>query len=153
MRRLAAWVITALLLAGCGNKPRVPDWQMNAHDGLERYVNAYLGGKARVESSEFERARDALEATGQPGLVARAELTRCAVRVASLEASVAADMVTRGLTIEQARTALLAALDRLRPADTFNILTFNESVREFRPAFLPADGRDLDRSGDVADPV
>ena len=57
---------------------------MNAHDGLERYVRAYLGGKARVEASEFERARDELESTGQPGLVARAELTRCAVRVASL---------------------------------------------------------------------
>ena len=51
-----------------------------------------------------------------------------------------------GPSIEQARTALLAALDRLRPADTFNILTFNESVREFRPAFLPADGRDLDEA-------
>jgi len=84
MRRLAAWALPALLLAGCGNQPRAPDWQMNAHDGLERYVKAYLGGKARVESSEFERARGELESTGQPGLVARAELTRCAVRVASL---------------------------------------------------------------------
>ena len=84
MRYVPVLAIACLLLAGCGNKPRAPDWQMNAHDGLERYVKAYLGGKARVESSEFERARDELESTGQPGLVARAELTRCAVRVASL---------------------------------------------------------------------
>jgi hypothetical protein len=84
MKYLSALAITCLLLAGCGSKPRAPDWQMNAHDGLERYVKAYLGGKARVEVSEFERARDELESTGQPGLVARAELTRCAVRVASL---------------------------------------------------------------------
>jgi hypothetical protein len=84
MRYLPALAIACLMLAGCGNKPRAPDWQMNAHDGLERYVKAYLGGKARVESSEFERARDELESTGQPGLVARAELTRCALRVASL---------------------------------------------------------------------
>ncbi|MDP3761621.1 MAG: hypothetical protein Q8R01_14020 [Ramlibacter sp.] len=76
--------MAATVLAGCGNKPRAPDWQMNAHDGLERYVKAYLGGKARVESSEFERARAELASTGQPGLVARAELTRCAVRIASL---------------------------------------------------------------------
>jgi hypothetical protein len=84
MRYVPVLAIACLLLTGCGNKPRAPDWQMNAHDGLERYVKAYLGGKARVESFEFERARDELESTGQPGLVARAELTRCAVRVASL---------------------------------------------------------------------
>ena len=77
-------LVVAALLAGCGNQPRTPDWQMNAHDGLERYVRAYLSGNARVESAEFERARGELASTGQPGLVARAELTRCAVRVASL---------------------------------------------------------------------
>jgi hypothetical protein len=77
-------VIVVALLGGCGNKPRAPDWQMNAHDSLERYASAYLGGRDRAASSEFERARDALQSTGQPGLVARAELTRCAVRVASL---------------------------------------------------------------------
>ena len=43
-----------------------------------------MSGNARVEAAEFERARSELESTGQPGLVARAELTRCALRVASL---------------------------------------------------------------------
>jgi hypothetical protein len=80
-----AWLALVLaLLAGCGNKPRAPDWQINAHDTLERYSKAYLSGNARVEGAEFERARIELESTGQPALVARAELTRCAVRVASL---------------------------------------------------------------------
>ncbi len=51
-----------------------------------------------------------------------------------------------GPSIEQARTALLAALDRLRPADTFNLLTFNDGVRQFRPAFVPAGGRDLEEA-------
>jgi hypothetical protein len=73
-----------VVLAACGNKPRAPDWQMNAHDSLDRYVKAYLTGDARVEASEFERARSELASTGQAALVARAELTRCAVRVASL---------------------------------------------------------------------
>lgn len=81
-----AWLIAAVLtvLAACADKPRVPDWQINAHGALERYVQAALTGDARVESAEFERARHELESTGQPGMVARAELTRCAVRVASL---------------------------------------------------------------------
>ena len=86
MRVLLTFTLSAALLAGCGNKPRAPDWQMNAHDSLERYVTAYMTGNARVEAAEFERARNALSATGQAGLVARAELTRCAVRVASLAA-------------------------------------------------------------------
>ena len=75
---------TLAALAGCGSKPREPEWQMNAHGALERYVNAYMSGNARVEASEFERARSELGSTGQPGLVARAELTRCALRTASL---------------------------------------------------------------------
>jgi hypothetical protein len=84
MRSILPLAVAAALLAGCGNKPRTPDWQMNAHDSLERYVTAYMTGNARVEAAEFERARNALSATGQAGLVARAELTRCAARAASL---------------------------------------------------------------------
>ena len=81
-----AWLLASLLcvLAACGGKPRAPDWQLNARDGLERYVSSYLAGRDRVAAAEFERARTELESTGQPGLVARAELTRCAVRVATL---------------------------------------------------------------------
>jgi hypothetical protein len=82
--RMILLLATLAALAGCGSKPKEPDWQMNAHGALERYVNAYMSGNARVETSEFERARSELESTGQPALVARAELTRCALRVASL---------------------------------------------------------------------
>jgi hypothetical protein len=73
-----------LLLAACSNKPQVPEWQMNAHGALERYVDAFLSGDIRTEAAEFARARDELARTGDAGLVARAELTRCALRVASL---------------------------------------------------------------------
>jgi hypothetical protein len=72
------------LLAACAGKPRVPDWQMNAHDALERYVAAAMSGSDRAAAAEFSRARGELASTGQPALVARAELTRCAVLVASL---------------------------------------------------------------------
>jgi hypothetical protein len=81
-RFLAA--VCAGLLAACGSQPPAPDWQSSAHGALERYTSAYLKGDARVEAVEFEQARTELAATGQPGLVARAELTRCAVAVASL---------------------------------------------------------------------
>src|SRR4029079_5957726 len=84
MMRIGLITLVLVLLVGCGNKPRVPDWQLNAHDTLERYVKAYMAGDTRVEAAEFERARSELATTGQSGLVARAELTRCAVRVASL---------------------------------------------------------------------
>ena len=81
--RLAA-VVCAGLLAACGSQPPKPDWQSNSRGALERFTAAYFNGDARVEAVEFEHARTELAATGQPGLVARAELTRCAVAVASL---------------------------------------------------------------------
>jgi len=44
----------------------------------------------------------------------------------------------KGPSMRQARQALLAALDRLRPGDTFNLLAFNDQVTEFASEFLPA---------------
>jgi hypothetical protein len=73
----------AVLLAACGSQPSVPPWRANAADALQRYSVSYLKGDARSEA-DFERARTELASTGQPGMVARAELTRCAVQVASL---------------------------------------------------------------------
>jgi hypothetical protein len=84
MTRIAALMLLVLLVAGCSTKPKAPDWQLEAHGSLERYVKAYLAADTRVESSEFVRAREQLTRTGDAGLVARAELTRCALRVASL---------------------------------------------------------------------
>lgn len=80
----ALLLVLAFLLGACGSKPQVPDWQMDAHGALERYAQAFLAGDSRVEEAEFARARDALARTGDAALVARAELTRCALRVASL---------------------------------------------------------------------
>ncbi|TFZ03621.1 hypothetical protein [Ramlibacter humi] len=83
MKRVV-FMAMAVLLAGCGNKPLAPDWQANAHGALERYEKAYLSGAARAADAEFALARRELAATGEAGLVARAELTRCALQVASL---------------------------------------------------------------------
>ncbi|SDF51799.1 MULTISPECIES: hypothetical protein [unclassified Duganella] len=77
-------VIAGVLLAGCGNNPPVPDWQMNAHNGIDRATAAYMEGNTRIEAAEFKRARSALASTGKVDLMIRAELIQCAARVASL---------------------------------------------------------------------
>jgi len=85
MRAVFAIAASVLLLAACGNKPRQPDWLVNADSAQDRYQRAYLSGKDRAADSEFARFRTEVTSTAQPGLVARAELTRCAVQVASLD--------------------------------------------------------------------
>lgn len=84
MSRWCLALATVLLLAGCGSKPQAPDWQVDAHGALQRYEQAYLAGDARAADAEFARARGDLASTGQAAMVARAELTRCALQVASL---------------------------------------------------------------------
>ena len=79
-----AAISVAVLFTACANTPPPPDWQMNAKDSLDRAVAAYLQGNMRVEAVEFARARADLARTGRADLLARAELTRCAARVASL---------------------------------------------------------------------
>jgi hypothetical protein len=82
--RTVVLLAAAALLAACGSKPRQPDWLVNADGAQERFQRAYLSGDDRVAASEFARLRSEVASTGQPGLVARAELTRCAMQVASL---------------------------------------------------------------------
>lgn len=81
---LTAALSAAMLLTACGNNPPVPDWQMNAQSSIERSTAAYMSGNARVEAAEYQRAREALTSTGKVDLMIRAELIRCAARVASL---------------------------------------------------------------------
>ena len=82
--RIALLALVALL-AACGSKPRQPDWLINADGAQERFERAYLKGDDKVAAAEFTRFRTEVASTAQPGLVARAELTRCAVQVASLD--------------------------------------------------------------------
>jgi hypothetical protein len=74
----------AALLVGCAAKPETPAWQSSAHGSLQSFSSAYLRGDTRIADIEFARARSELAATGRASLVAQAELTRCAARVASL---------------------------------------------------------------------
>ena len=83
MKRVIA-LISVVLLAGCASGPPTPEWQMNAKSALDRAVVAYFDGNTRVEAAEFERGRAEVASTGKVELAARAELLRCAARVASL---------------------------------------------------------------------
>ena len=71
-------------IGGCANQAPAPEWQSNARSGLERAVVAYFVGNTRIEAQEFALARSEIARTGRPALVARAELLRCASRLASL---------------------------------------------------------------------
>ncbi len=83
-RHLTPW-LAAWLLCACANHPPPPDWQANAHSALKNFSTAYLAGNSRLADLELARAQRELSSTGRADLLALAELTRCAVRVASLE--------------------------------------------------------------------
>ena len=74
----------ALLIGACASGPPVPDWESNAKTSMDHAVAAYLAGDTRLADSDFERARSEIARTGRIDLLGRAELVRCAARVASL---------------------------------------------------------------------
>ncbi|HSX95709.1 MAG TPA: hypothetical protein VLG41_22465 [Hydrogenophaga sp.] len=84
MSRVLALVFLSFALAACSSGPPTPAWQMSARSSLDASAIAWLEGRDAVESAEFTRARAAVARTGQLDLVARAELHRCALRVATL---------------------------------------------------------------------
>ena len=72
-------------LIGCASGPLPPEWQSTALGSVKGFTAAYLDGKTSVADFEYNRARADIASTGRLDLIARAELVRCAVRVASLE--------------------------------------------------------------------
>jgi hypothetical protein len=82
---LASAAACVLLLSACASKPAPPAWQTNAFAALKGFSAAYLSGNTRLADFELTRARSEIASTGRADILARAELTRCAVRVASLE--------------------------------------------------------------------
>lgn len=86
MRAGRTWLcaVLAAALGGCAGGPPVPDWQADARSALDDAVAAVLLGDAAAETRAMASARREIARTGRPELMARAELMRCAARVASL---------------------------------------------------------------------
>ena len=78
-------LIAVALISACSSTPPPPTWQANAFTALNGFSAAYLRGNTRLADFEFARAKTEIASTGRADLLARAELTRCATRVASLE--------------------------------------------------------------------
>ncbi len=74
----------AVLIGACASGPPVPDWESNTRTAMDHAIAAYLTGDTRLAECDFERARSEIARTGRIDLLARAELVRCAARVASL---------------------------------------------------------------------
>lgn len=77
----------AVLLSACASGPKPPEWQASAKASLDAYSEAWLRGETRQANAAFARARSELASTGQADQVAVAELTRCALEVASVAAA------------------------------------------------------------------
>ncbi len=148
MKRLTCIVLLGLTtwLAGCGSAPPVPDWQLNARDSLARAQQAYLTGNQRVEAAEFNRALAELRSTGRADLLARAELMRCAARVASLPSA------EEPLTQLVAAAVLLQA-GRASPAVVAQAVDTASAQGWRRPlmAWLGVQARLAEQGGDAAE--
>jgi hypothetical protein len=83
MKRAGLFLLSSLL-AACASGPVPPAWQAEAKSSIDRATAAYLSGDTKVHDTEMARARSSLASTGRAELLARAELMRCAARVASL---------------------------------------------------------------------
>jgi len=82
---LAGLLCLTAALAACSSTPPPPDWQVAARISIDRAAQAWLQGNDRLAEAEMQRARQELRSTGQPALLARAELHHCAARVAALQ--------------------------------------------------------------------
>ena len=80
----------APLLAACAGGPAPPTWQSQSYASLEGFRQHYLEGNSRLAERSFAEAKAAVSATGRPDLAARAELVRCALATAALDADACA---------------------------------------------------------------
>lgn len=72
-----------IFLAACSSQPS-PAWQSAAYTQLANYTESYLAGDERLAAIHFEKALEHISKTGDPALMARAWLTRCALETAAL---------------------------------------------------------------------
>lgn len=94
-RRAASFVGVAVL-AACSSAPPPPDWEVDARAALDAYARDALRSRSALAERDLARALDAVSSTGRPELVARVQLTRCAVERAALAFDACPDPVMTG---------------------------------------------------------
>lgn len=83
--RLGSVCVVVSWLLGCASGRPAPDWQVNAHGAMQRATMAEWEGNDRVAGVEWRRALEETRRTARLDLLALVELSRCAVRQASLD--------------------------------------------------------------------
>ena len=134
--------LASALMAACGNTPPAPDWQSNSLGAVKSFTRAYLAGDSKVADFEFARSRNEISATGRPDLVARAELVRCAVRLASLEldACAATQLKTPDLAAPERAYALGAAGYLTKPLSVNELALQVRRILDLDPAAATREG-------------
>lgn len=78
-------LIAAALLSACGGTPPPPDWKLNAVTLIEHAQQRWLEGDTKAAELAETKARREIAKSGRIDLLARAELSACATRIASLD--------------------------------------------------------------------
>ena len=116
-----AWftaVCAVLWLTACAGTPPVPEWKLRSSAALDRATQATLSGEMRRARGGYQEAFDQIARSGQPALMARAHLLKCAVEAASLDFTGCAEFDARRMDAspgDQAYADYLVGI--LKPAD------------------------------------
>ena len=115
--RLTA-VCTVLWLTACAGTPPVPEWKLRSSAALDRATQATLTGEMRRAQGDYQEAFDQIARSGQPALMARAHLLKCAVEAASLDFTGCAEFDARRMDASPGDQAYADYLvGRLKPED------------------------------------
>lgn len=88
-------LLLPFLAAGCGSKP-VPDWKAGGFNAMESYKKNFLEGDDLKADLYFDVSVREFQKSGDPDLLDRALLTRCALRTAALETLSPSDCMLSG---------------------------------------------------------
>ncbi len=133
------FVTILLLLTACSSKP-APIWQATAHTQLANYIENYLAGDDRFAAAHFDKAVAEIGKTGDPTLMGRALLTRCALETASL---VGNDCPIEPSFVADRENATYHAFVTGRP------LTAADLPKRYRPVAAALEKRDAPATNDA----